>query len=311
MHLFSPLSIGPLRLPNRIVCSALASGHSTYEGGAAPALVNYYAARALGGAGSVVIEACWPLQPAVRAAHLGLYDDDFIPGLRVAIERIHHAGAYAIVLIDQPLDIAQMADAELEQISRAWIAAAQRASQAGADGIMLSCADGGPFHQLLSPLSNRRAGVFGGTLEHRTRLLLGTAERIHARFGGHMLLGLRLLADEFTPGGVSMQDARVVARRLTGAGVNLVEVFALAGGASPMALFPGWRTPLSSAIRAVVDVPVMVGDLNDDPVFANSVLVERSADLLALGEVLRADPIWPQRARATLGLQPHQERLHR
>ena len=302
MHLFSPLTVGPARFANRIVFCASASNHTNAEGGVAPVLADYYAARATGGAGAVVIEAGWPVRPERRGQpHLGLYDDDFIPGMNLIIERIHRAGACAIMLIDQPLAIHGCTDADLVAMSRAWVSAVQRASVAGADGVMLSCAGGGPFGQLLSPLSNQRDGAFGGSLERRTRLLLETVERLHTRFGGRMLLGLRLLADEFTPGGVSMQDARVVARRLTGAGVNLVEVFAATGGVSPMAHFPGWLTPLAAAIRAVVDVPVMVGDLNDDPAFVDSVLADRYADLVDMGEVLRGEPTWPQRAHDELG----------
>jgi len=271
------------------------------EGGAATTLADYYAARAAGGAGAVVVEAAWPMRPERGQPHLGLYDDDFIPGINLIIERIHRAGACAIMLIDQPLAVDSYTDADLVALSRAWLAAVQRASVAGADGVMLSCAGGGPFHQLLSPLSNHRNGPFGGSLEHRTRLLLETVERLHMRFGRRMLLGLRLLADEFTPGGVSVQDTRVVARRLAGAGINLIEVFAATSGAAPMAHFPGWLTPLAAAIRAVVDVPVMVGDLNDDPAFVDSVLADRYADLVDLGQVLHEEPDWPQRAHDELG----------
>lgn len=302
MHLFSPITIGPTRLSNRIVFCASASGYANVEGGVTAELANYYAARATGGAGAVVIEPAWPVRPEHGGQpHLGLYDDAFIPGLNLVVERIHRAGACAILLIDQPLAIGGCTDADLVALNRAWLAAVQRASVAGADGVMLSCADGGPFQQLASPLSNRRNGPFGGSLEHRTRLLLETVERLHTRFGGRMLLGLRLLADEFTPGGVSMQDTRVIARRLTGAGINLVEVFAATGGAAPMAHFPGWLTPLAAAIRAVVDVPVMVGDLNDDPAFVDSILADRYADLVDLGDVLRDEPAWPQRAHDELG----------
>jgi 2,4-dienoyl-CoA reductase-like NADH-dependent reductase (Old Yellow Enzyme family) len=232
-----------------------------------------------------------------------LYGDQFIPGLADCIEQIHKAGSYAFVHVDQPLDMASRSDGDLQELSRAWIAAAQRASSAGADGVMLSCVDGGPFHYLLSPLTNRREGAFGGVLERRNRLLLETVEKLHARFSSRMVVGLRLLVDEFTPGGVTIQDARVVARRLTVAGVRLIEAYAPTTGTSPMAHFPGWRTPLAMAIRAVVDVPVMVGDLNADPEFTDSVLAERSADLVALGEILHENPTWPREARAALGLE--------
>ncbi|KAB8140110.1 hypothetical protein F8S13_25010 [Chloroflexia bacterium SDU3-3] len=301
MHLFSPLSIGPTRLPNRIVFAGLPSGHASRDGSISPAFTAFYAARAAGGAGAVVLESAWPLAPSAQTIpHLGLYHDRQIADLGSCIERIHSAGSCALVQIDQPIVIASLSDEGLGQISKAWIAAAQRACSAGADGVLLSCVDGGPFQQLLSPLTNQRAGRFGGPLDRRMQLLQDTVERMHARFSARMVVGLRLLVEEFTPGGVTLQDARVIARRMSIAGARLVEVFAPTVGAVPMAYFPGWRTPLAAAIRAVVDVPVMVGDLNDDPEFANSVLADRCADLVCMGEVLRDDAAWPKRARAAL-----------
>lgn len=301
MHLFSPLLLGQARSPNRIVLNALPSGQAGVDGTANDALIAWYDARARGGVGTIILEAAWPLRPQhAGTPHLGLYDDAFIPGLSACVERLHRSGSCVIVMIDQPLHTLPMAEAELRGLRAAWVAAASRAYAARADGMMLSCADSGPFHELISPLTNTRTDTYGGSLENRTRLLLEVTERLHTRFGARAFISLKLLVEEFTPGGVTLQDARVIARRLTGAGVRLIEAYAVAEGATHVAHFPGWQVPLAASLRTIADVPVLVGGLSDDPELADSIIRDHSADMVALGDVLCDEPDWPMRARLAL-----------
>jgi 2,4-dienoyl-CoA reductase-like NADH-dependent reductase (Old Yellow Enzyme family) len=165
---------------------------------------------------------------------------------------------------------------------------------------MLSAADGGLFEQLVSPLQNERADRYGGNIAGRLRLLLSVVEGVQKWIGEHFIVGVRLNVEEFAPGGLTLQDTRVIAKRLIGAGVRLLEVSARTTGDTPIAQFPGWQVPLAAAIRAVVEVPVLVGGLLDDPTLADSVIRDGSADLVALGEVLRTEPLWPQEAWAAL-----------
>ena len=101
--------------------------------------------------------------------------------------------------------------------------------------------------------------------------------------GSRFVVGIRLNVEEFAPGGLTLQDARVIAKRLIAAGVKLLEVSAEAKGNVPVAQFPGWRVPLAAGIKAVVDVPVIVGALSDDVLLADSVIREGSADPSTLG----------------------------
>lgn len=284
--------------------TALPSGHATTDGFASPALAAYYSERARGGVGLIVIEAAWALAPLERAAHLGLYSDVYIPGLRDCIDSAHQQGAVVLMMIDQIISTQQMTVEQLADIRDAWIAAAGRAIAAGADGVMFSCADDGPFDQLISPLTNHRTDRHGGHISRRLQLLLDTVERLQARKGQRLLIGLRLNAEEFTPGGLTLQDARVIAKRLTSAGVGLLEVCADVGDNQPVAQFPGWRVPLATAIKSIVDVPVMVGGLLADAELADSVIRDGSADLVTLGESLRVEPRWPQYARTALETPP-------
>lgn len=300
MYLFRPLMLGRFQLPNRIAMTALPSGYATTDGFITPAFSGYYEERARGGAGLLVIEAACAVAPAPGEPHVGLYADAYLPDLRQCVRASERHGTVVLVTIDQILPAADASEAELVAIADAWFAAAWRAHAAGACGIMLSCADGGPFDQLLSPLTNHRADAYGGSPTGRMRLLLEVVERVAHRMGDRLVIGVRLNVGEYTPAGLTLQDTRVIAKRLVGAGVGLLEIASEVRSDSQVARFPGWRVPLAQSIKAVVDIPVMVGGLLADAELADSVIRDGSVDLVALGESLRASPLWPQYARLAL-----------
>jgi 2,4-dienoyl-CoA reductase-like NADH-dependent reductase (Old Yellow Enzyme family) len=281
--------------------NALPSGYVLPDGFVGSQLAAYYLARAQGGAGLIVIEPTCVLPPPDGATpHLGLYADAQVSDFYRCIQAVHRAGAAALVMLDQPLWVAEVSGAEVAGIGEAFIAAAWRVRAAGADGVMFSTADGGPFEQLVSPLRNRRTDRYGGNTAGRLRLLCDVIEGIKHWIGHQFIVGVRLNVEEFTPGGLRLQDARVIAKRLVSAGVDLIEIIAETSSAAPVARFPGWRVPLALGIKMVVDVPVMVGGQLDDHELADSVIRDGSADLVTLGQRLRVDPDWPLRARAIL-----------
>src|SRR5262245_51760976 len=108
LNLFSPLTLGRLRLHNRIVLSALPSGFATPDGFVSSNLSEYYVERARGGAGMLIFEHMNVLPPSDSAApHLGLYDDAHVAALHHCITAIHQASAAALVMLDQPLVLAE------------------------------------------------------------------------------------------------------------------------------------------------------------------------------------------------------------
>ncbi len=300
LNLFSSLTLGRIRLPNRIVLTAVPSGYAAPGGFADSALAAYYTTRAQGGAGMLVFEHTYVLPPPDSTIpHLGLYGDAQIAALHRRIAATHRHRTAALVMLDQPISLETCSPAEIIELGEAFIGAAWRARAANADGIMLSTADGGPFEQLVSPLQNQRTDRHGGSTG-RLRLLLAVIEGIQKWLGEHFIIGVRLNVEEFAPGGLTLQDARVIAKRLIGAGVRLLEVTATSGTDMPIAHFPGWQVPLAAGMRAVVEVPVLVGKLSEDPALADSVVRDGSADLVGLNEALRGNPFWPQEARTTL-----------
>jgi len=301
LKLFSPLMLGHVRLPNRLVYNAHPSGCTAPDGFVGLDLATYYLVRAQGGAGLLVLEPTYVLPPHDSATpHLGLYADAQVPDLYHCVNALHDAGAAVLVMLDQPLWTPQLTERELREIGEAFILAAWRVRACGADGIMLSTVDGGPFEQLISPLRNRRGDSYGGSVVGRSQLLREVVEGIERWIGSQFIVGVRLNAEEFTPGGLSMQDARLLATRLVSAGVRLLEIQAQTASDTPIAHFPGWRVPIAAGVKAVVDIPVMVGGLLDDAELADSVIRNGGADLISVGERMRVEPDWPRQARAII-----------
>jgi 2,4-dienoyl-CoA reductase-like NADH-dependent reductase (Old Yellow Enzyme family) len=301
LKLFSPLILSHVRLPNRLVYNAQPSGCATPDGFASLELVAYYVARARGGAGLVVLEPTYVLPPRDHATpHLGLYADTQVPDMHHCVDALHDAGAAVLVMLEQPLWTPQLSERELQEIGEAFITAAWRVRAAGADGIMLSTVDGGPFEQLISPLRNRRRDSYGGDMFGRSQLLREVIEGIERWLGNQFIVGVRLNAEEFIPGGLNLQDTRVLATRLVSAGAQLLEIQAYAASDMPIAHFPGWCVPMAAGIKAVVDIPVMVGGLLDDAELADSVIRDGGADLISVGARMRMEPEWPHYAHAIL-----------
>lgn len=300
-NLFSPLTIGGRGLPNRIAMAPGPCGAASADGFAGAGAIDYYEQRARGGVGLVMTEALRVASPAepLRAAHLGIYADAFVPGLAQLVTAAHAHGARVLFALDEPAPPEPLSAADLSALADAFVLAAWRAHCAGADGIMLSAADGGLFHSQLSPPPSRRHDVPGRGSPGRQSLALEIVEAVRRWLGPRIIIGFRILAEEFTPGGLTLQDARVLAKRLTAAGVRLLDV-TVRDAPSHVARFPGWLVPLANSIKRVVDVPVIgSGDL-DDPHLADSVIRDGSVDLVMVDKALRLDPGWPLKARERL-----------
>lgn len=301
-RLFTPLQLGPLTLRNRIVRAPLPIRAAAPGGFVTEELLDSYRRWAAGGAALVLSEPI-SVAPSRQPGLATLHSDMLVPEIaRLARAIAAHGAALLPLLSHPPLPPRQLAACDLEAIREAFVAAAWRARAAGCPGVVIHGAEHTLLHQLHSPLSNSRRDAYG-----LDRILLAQeiVEGIRRWLGPEPVIGYRLVADEFSDHGVSLQESRVAARRLASAGVDLLDVVPGLRPGQPIARFPGWQIPLAAAIKAVVDVPVIVNGGMGDPEFASSVIEEGSADLIGLGAILNEDPQWPRRAaRALAGASP-------
>ncbi len=189
---------------------------------------------------------------------------------------------------------------EIDSVVRAFAAAAGRALEAGFEVAEVHAAHGYLLHQFLSPLSNLRDDAYGGSLAGRARLLYEVVDAVRAVWPGPLFV--RVSATDWVDGGLTVSDAGAVARELAGRGVDLIDVSS--GGVSAeqkIEVGPGYQVPFARAVRAASGLPVAAVGLITDPVQAETILVEESADAVLLARALLREPHWPQRAARELG----------
>jgi 2,4-dienoyl-CoA reductase-like NADH-dependent reductase (Old Yellow Enzyme family)/thioredoxin reductase len=326
-HLFSPLAIGKLHLRNRMVMPPMGNRYATFGGKVTDRLIRYYVEMARGGVGLIIVQfASVTLTGRSSYYPLGIWDDDQIPGLRQLTQAIHevgtpviiqlaHAGAMASssIIGAQPVGPSalpcfnrevprELGVTEIYDVLEAFALAAERAMQAGFDGVELHMAHGYLLQQFLSPLSNRRGDEYGGDLNGRLRFPLELLERVRAVVGADTPIFCRLCVDEAVPGGITCKEGVKIAQALEQASADVIDV---TGGNSEtfhvsvpsQADRPGGQLlPLAAAVKQAVRVPVVaVGKLHN-PLAMERALAEGKADLIAVGRGLIADPDLPRKA---------------
>ena len=191
--------------------------------------------------------------------------------------------------------------AEIEAMVGKWVAAAERARRVGFDFIELHSAHGYLLHQFLSPLSNRRADAWGGSLENRLRLPLAIVAGIREAVP-ELMLGARISVVDWVDGGLSVEDGVAIAAAYRAAGVEYV--CCSSGGNSPLQKVPtgpGYQVHLAEAVRRGAGAITRAVGMIQEPGLADEIVRSGRADLVALGRGILADPRWVWRAGAALG----------
>ncbi|SMH38050.1 oxidoreductase [Azospirillum agricola] len=328
-HLFSPGRLRNLELPNRLVMAPMESNMAAEDGSVSDAMLAYYAARAAGGVGMVIVEyACVDRPTGLGGApQLGIDDDSLIAShrrLTAAIAahgarsclQLFHAGRQTLrrftggrapvaasaiacrVYREEPRAITVP---EIEELVRKFGDAAARAIAAGYDAVEIHGAHGYLIGGFLSGAANRRTDAYGGSLENRMRFPLAVVSAVRHGAGEAPVI-VRLSAEEFIEGGTTLDEAERIAPRLVAAGADALHVSTgtaerMDRNVDPVSAPQGWRIPLASRIRAVAGVPVLTVGVIRQPEIAERAIADGSADFVALGRALLADPQWPDKAR--------------
>lgn len=305
-RLFSPLKVGGLTLPNRIVMPPMGTRLATSSGGVTREQRDYYRVRAAGGVGLIITESCYiSLERAI--GHLAIHSDDLIPGLNLLAETIQEENCLAVVQLNHRgilhgKNVNDLTPEEIKKFFRDFTAGAIRAKAAGFNGIEIHGGNVYLIHQFLSPRVNKRKDEYGGSLEGRLLFPLRVLEECRSKVGDDYPIFFRLNGDEFISGGWDLDQAKALAREVEKRKVDAIHV--TAGGfetrywhTQPMALPRGCLIPIVSEIKKVVKVAVIaVGRINN-PELAEDILQKGQADLVAIGRGLIADPEFPRKAR--------------
>ena len=328
--LFSPARIGTLEVKNRLVMPAMVRNYADEKGHATPRYVAHIERIAQGGVGTMILEASFISQEGRGFANeLGIQDDSIIPGLKMLVDAAHRHGAAigpqlyhagrqttskvtglkpaAPSPVPDPLEQEmprELTVDEIHKIAGAFGAAASRTKSAGCDFVEIHGAHGYLINQFLSPFSNKRNDQYGGSFENRMRFALEVIAAVREQVGAKFPIIIRLSADEIVPGGLTIEDAVLIARGLEG-GVNAINVSVgnygsyTTGRMLPLMIFPdGILIPLASAIKRAVKVPVIAVGKIRTAELAASVIRNGDADFVAIGRGLLADPDWPRKVQS-------------
>jgi 2,4-dienoyl-CoA reductase-like NADH-dependent reductase (Old Yellow Enzyme family) len=209
--------------------------------------------------------------------------------------------------------VPQQLDADaIKRLLDDYASAAARAAQAGFRVLNIHAAHGYLIHSFLSPLANRRHDEWGGDFSGRTRLLLQVVGAVRSTWPSDRPSMVRLSCVDDEPGGWTLDESVALASLLKAAGVDVVDCSS--GGLGERTTTKiirrpeGYQVPYAERIRAQAEVPTMAVGLITTPAFADSVVREGRADLVAIGREALHNPHWPLHAARALG---HDERFER
>jgi mycofactocin system FadH/OYE family oxidoreductase 2 len=329
-QLFTPLRLGPITLRNRLVFSAHLTNYA--EAGLPSAKhVEYYRARAAGGAGVIITEehtvhrSDRPYEKLIRG-----YDPAVVPGYRRITDAVHAhgtpilaqlnhnggqaSGMYTRLPVWAPSPVADplfrevpkaLEPAEIAAVVAGFRVVAEHCVAGGFDGVEVQCSQASLIRGFLSRATNRRTDGYGGSLENRARLLLEILVAVRAAIGPDRVLGVRLGGDERVEDGITLDEGVATAQLVdatghvdylnTSIGVATATLFLIPAS---MRMPADYALHIPAAIRAAVGVPVVGVGRFKHLAQAEQALDAGQADLIGVVRGQIADPDFAAKAAA-------------
>ena len=318
--LFDPITVGDLRLPNRILLAPLTRNRSSGPGRVPNSLMrDYYVQRA--SAGAIITEATSVTPTGVGYPHTpGVWSQEQVDGWRRITEAVHAAGGRILMQLwhvgrisdpsyhDGALPVAPSAIApqgrvsllrperpyavpralETEEVAgvvEAFREGARNAKTAGFDGVEIHGANGYLLDQFLQDGSNKRADQYGGSVENRARLMLDVTDAVVSVWGrGRVGMHLAPRADAHDMGDGDLPATfGYVARELGKRKVAFI-------CARESLKEPRLGLELKTAFGGVY-----IANEGFTPESAAATLVAGKADAVAFGKLFIANPDLPRR----------------
>jgi 2,4-dienoyl-CoA reductase-like NADH-dependent reductase (Old Yellow Enzyme family) len=340
-HLFTPLTLRGVSFPNRIGVSPMCQ-YSSVDGFVNDWHVVHLGTRAVGGAGMVMVEAsAVEADGRITPGDLGIWSDDHIPGLARIVRFIADHGAVPAIQIahagrkascDLPwrgglqLSLEQggwqtvapspipflagerppreLSREEIGSIAGSFVAAAQRALEAGFQVIEIHGAHGYLISEFLSPLTNQRTDDYGGSFENRTRLLREVVVAVRAVMPDPLPLFVRVSASDWGEHGWGGDDTVRLAAMLKPLGVDLLDCSSggvVAEVKIPVA--PGFQVPFAARVRREAGLPSAAVGMITQARQADAIIRNGEADMVLLARELLRNPYWPHWAARELGVE--------
>ncbi|MFX1340638.1 MAG: NADH:flavin oxidoreductase [Promethearchaeota archaeon] len=335
-----PMKIGNIEIKNRFVRSATYEGMA-HEGLVTDKHVELYRNLAEGGVGLIITGYAYVQKSGMAFdEQTGADNDELIPGLRRIASIVHEYGEdckIALQLVhcgrqSRPLKNTLAPSAVLEKVTNkmpkemskeeiadtieAFAQGVRRAKEAGFDAVQLHGAHGYLISEFFSPYTNKRTDEYGGSLENRFRFVEEIFKRSVELVGKDFPILIKINGDDFLDGGVTIEESKKIAAKLTQLGFAAIEV---SGGMwetvkrskkelgwkptfiPESRMFVGtknevaYNLPFAKEIKKITDVPIIVvGGINSLDL-VKQILSEKSADFVAFCRPMIREPNLPNR----------------
>ena len=332
-HLFSRAKIGPIEIPNRVVMAPMGTGLVDSDGRYSWQQIEYYASRARGGVGLILVEAAMvemnidPSPFQIKVAQIDAPDkiarlndlaeiirsSGAVPGMQLSLGQGRQAdvaeadnppvSASAVPAFANPdVTCREITTEEVEKLISAMADAAERTANAGFDLIEVHGHAGYLIDQFLSSTTNKRTDGYGGSLEKRFRIARELLNAIRKRVGNNIAVTFRISVDH-KGAGRSLNEGISLCKMLEEAGYDAIHVDAGTYDTMPWIFPPAYlgtscMSDLAAAVKKEVQIPVIAVGSILTPELAEDILKAGKADFIALGRPLLADPDWANKAKA-------------
>ena len=338
-HLFSELRLRGVTLPHRIAVSPMCQ-YSAIDGVPGDWHLVHLGSRAVGGASLVIAEATGVTSEGrISPGDTGIWNSAQTEAWRKIAAFLREQGSYAGIQLAHagrkastaapwlggaPLTPAEgvwevvgpspipfkeghpvpreLTVAQIQEVVRAFAAAAARSLDAGFQVVEIHAAHGYLLHEFLSPLSNVRTDAYGGSFDNRTRLLTEVVHAVRAVWPERLPLFVRVSATDWVEGGWTIEDTVELARRLKGAGVDLLDCSS-GGNAAHVNMFVafGYQTSFAERVRRETGLATGAVGMIVSAAQADHIIRSGQADLVLMAREFLRDPYFPQRAARELG----------
>ena len=288
-------------------------------------LIEYLARRAEGGAGMILVGGGNIHPDGMELPDLPrLWEDGCINGLERLVQRIKpfdtrlgmqlmHGGRQCYLpqkvapsAIPAPAvvkgEVRALTQEEIIGVVNCFGDAARRCRDAGFDFIELHAAHGYLINQFMAKNSNIREDEYGGSFENRTRFLFEIMENVKEKAGADFPVGVRINGNDYIRDGWTLEDTLRLAPMLEEAGAAYLHLSAGVYGSAELTIpsmyvRQGCFVHLAKAVKEKVSIPVVAVGRIKDPKMADRIISDKSADIVAMGRPLLADPDLPEKAR--------------
>ncbi|HWU37194.1 MAG TPA: NADH:flavin oxidoreductase, partial [Candidatus Acidoferrum sp.] len=300
--LFDLLRIKGVELKNRIVFAPIVTNFGLRNERA----VNFFAARARGGVGLIIVHGT-PVDMLVKA--------DWARSLKPLVLAVHEQGSKIVLQLWHGNDLngqavapsaresyRQIGQEEIRTVIDKFATASRNCQEAGFDGVEVHGAHGYFVHQFFSPLTNQRTDEYGGSAERRMLFAMELVVAMRQAVGEKLLLLYRHSAVDGLPGGTTVEESARLGKALENHWLDVIDVSAGMGRDDELSLPPasapeGTHADLAAKIKAKVSIPVIAVGRVQTRAVAEGILRGKKADLVALGRQLLADPYWPKKVQ--------------